>query len=79
MTIKFNLGITEYNSCNSNNDCPDTYFCDVRNSNICRSKVGNDRLCFDDDMCSCGKCLPVSQNPKSKNNKQLVSYNVCSC
>ncbi|CAF1051435.1 unnamed protein product [Brachionus calyciflorus] len=70
-----NGGSTQYNSCETNSECPEDFFCDIFNGKVCTSKLLSGRLCNSNSMCFCGKCEKVSH--KTRPNKPDITFNVC--
>lgn len=68
-------GSNPFNNCKSNDECPRGYFCDIIDGKVCSSKLAAGRLCFNDEMCACGKCAETSHI--SRPNKPPIKFNVC--
>ncbi len=75
-SIKFShKGTTQFNSCIKDSACPDGYFCNTYDYNLCTSKYLEGQPCISDNMCKCGKCV-TKQGRTRLNSKQIV-YSIC--
>ncbi len=66
------------NSCKHNEDCPEDYFCDKLNGKVCVSKLPPKRMCYNDEMCFCGKCMK-NEVLTRKGLKPVTYYSCASC
>ena len=73
----FQIGKTIYNTCQTNTDCPENFYCNKLEGNLCMSKLKSGRMCKSDEECSCGKCTQVKQ--MTRLNRPPILYNVCLC
>lgn len=71
-----NKGIFKANNCHRNSDCPDKYFCDALNDNVCTSPLKAGRMCHSDDQCECKHCKEHKIYTR-KGHKIPLSYRTC--